>query len=107
MKIQREINGISMEFELTDDELWSAFQEKEQQFDRQDIEDAVCGLEDEDIDDLYGVSREVLESLFDQMAYEKRRNQDRYDMGWEFARDEAIQTVIQRYKEGCYDTKSE
>lgn len=107
MKIKREVNGVPMEFELTDDELWSAFQEKERQFDRQDIEDAVCGLEDEDIDDLYGVSREVLESLFDQMAYEKRRNQDKYDMSWEFARDEAIRTVVRHYKEGRYETKSE
>lgn len=107
MKIKREINGVPMEFELTDDELWSAFQEKEWQCDRQDIEDAVYDLEDEDVNNLYGVSREVLESLFNQMAYEKRRNQDKYDMDWELARDEAIRTVIRHYKEGRYEIKSE
>ncbi len=107
MKIKREVNGVPMEFELTDDELWSAFQEKERQFDRQDIEDAICDLEDEDVDDLYGVSREVLESLFDQMASKKRRYQDEYGMTWTEARDEAIRDVVRHYKEGRHEIKSE
>lgn len=107
MKIKREVGSIPMEFELTDDELWSAFQEKERQFDRQDIEDAIDDLEDEDIEDLYSVSREVLESLFDQMASKKRRYQDEYGMMWTEARDEAIRDVVRHYKEGRYATKSE
>ena len=43
MKIVRTVNGQEMEFELTSDELYSAYSEKEHEFDCQDIQDELEG----------------------------------------------------------------
>ena len=102
MKIEREVNGTMMVFELTDDELYEAYKEKEFMFDVQDIEDVVCGWSDEEFEDSYGIPKEVFDSLVHQMAYQKRRNQDKYDMSWDYARDDAIRTVVAEYKAGKF-----
>lgn len=93
---------VTVEIELTDDELWSAYKEKEYQFDLQDIQDSIDCYEEEEIEETFGVAPEILQKLEPQMAYEKRRNEDKYGMNWDFARDEAIKTVIRHYKEGRY-----
>lgn len=46
MKITREINGATVEIELTDNELWSAYAEQEHKFDIQDVRDILTDYED-------------------------------------------------------------
>lgn len=99
MIIQREISGIVHDIELTGDEMLIAYYEKEHDFDRMDIEDVFCGLDDDELIETYGANRAAIESLIDEMASAKRRNMDKYEMSWDYARDEAIRDVLVRNKE--------
>lgn len=106
MKIQRNVNGQVMEFELTPEELYAAHREQEHACDKQDIEDALegycCKGGDSDFFTAYEVPFDKVyknESLISEMAYEKRRNMDKYDMSWDTARDEAISEIIDRHRE--------
>lgn len=95
MIIVREIGGKKTEFVLTSDELYDAYREQQYLFDRADIEDQF-EVSDEDCVDCWGITRKEAEPLFDDMAAEMRRNIDKYDMSWEYARPEAIREVIRR-----------
>lgn len=95
MKINRTIDGKQVEIELTDDELYDAYLEKEFIFDKQSIEDAICGWSDQEVLEVYDVDRTKFLSLADDMAAEMRRNIDKYEMSWSYARDEAIADVLQ------------
>ena len=46
MKITREINGATVEIELTDNELWSAYAEQEHKFDIDDVRTILTNGED-------------------------------------------------------------
>lgn len=94
MKITREIGGKQYEFELTRDELYRAFDEQEHIYDVNDIEDVVFYMEDAEVLAEYGISKEAFLAMKDEMAYEKRRNMDKYDMSWDYARDEAVSSVL-------------
>lgn len=96
MTIARMINGKLVPITLTDSELYEAYAEQQFLFDRMDCEDMCVGLDDEELVECYGVTGEQFESLLDEMATEKRRNMDKYDMSWDFARDEAIRETIRR-----------
>lgn len=99
MTITRNVGGstrqlpITMEFELTADELYNAYREQQFLFDRADIEDQF-EMSDEDCIECYGIRKKEAESLFDDMAVEMRRNIDKYDMSWEYARDEAVREIL-------------
>ena len=99
MIITREINGVVKEIELTNDEICRAYYEQEFKFDCMDIEDAFCELSDDDLLETYGANRATIEPLIDEMAYEKRRNMDKYEMSWDYARDQAISDVLSRREE--------
>lgn len=77
------------EIELTKDEIYSAYLEQESMFD----------LENIDLNMEVYLSKEEYELLKDnkdfmeEAAYELRRNQDKYDMDYEFALKEAFDTV--------------
>lgn len=90
MTITREINGQTIEIELTSQELYEAYLEKQNEFDRQDIEDVFNGFDDDELEDMYGMTRAQLEEKIPELAHEMRRNIDKYDMSWQAARDEAI-----------------
>ena len=96
MKIKRLVNGKEQEFELTEDELYAAFSEQEFKFDRADVTDYFLAFDIEDIEEEYGMTMKEIESKFNEIAYEMRRNIDKYDMDWTYARDEAIETVLRR-----------
>ena len=98
MKIKREINGTVHEFELTSNELFEAYYEQEHKFDVDDMEDLICGLENEYVLEVYGVSAERFRELEPEMAYEKRRLMDKYDMAWNDARDEAVDRILEKYQ---------
>ena len=98
MKIKRSINGVEYEFELTKDELFNAYCEQEYEYDKADIEDVIECLDDEEVIDTYDVTRAEFESLIPRMAYEKRRQQDKYGVSWDYARDEAIGEIINQFQ---------
>lgn len=94
MKIKRLVNGKEQEFELTTDELYAAYREQEFKFDRNDIEDYFAAFDDVEIEEMYSMTRKKLEEKFDDMACEMRRNIDKYDMQWQYARDAAIAEIL-------------
>lgn len=98
MTVTREINGSTVEIQLTDHELYLAFEEQQHTYDCYDCEDLIDGLSEEEVQECYGVSPGQFKALVDEMATEKRRNMDKYDMSWDYARDEAVRTVIDRFK---------
>lgn len=96
MTIKREINGVVYEFKLTDMELYSAYVEQEHIYDKDGVVSFFDAFEDEDIMDSYGMTRKDVESVFDDIAYEMRRNINKYDMLWEYALDEAIRSCVRQ-----------
>ena len=98
MKIIREIEGTTVAFELTGIELYNAYKEQQFTFDKMDVEDMIVGLPEANVKELYHVSIAEFKALIEEMAMEMRRNIDKYDMGWGYARDEAIFTVLGRSK---------
>ena len=90
MTIKREINSQTIEIELTSQELYEAYLEKENEFDRQDIEDVFNSLDDDELEDMYGLTREQITEKIPELAHEMRRNINKYDMSWQAARDVAI-----------------
>lgn len=105
MKIKREVNGQMVEFELTSEELYSAHLEQEHKYDMQDIEDVLEGYRPDGKEDFYWTYEVPFdrvygnEDLISEMAYEKRRNMDKYDMAWDTARDEAISEILDRHRD--------
>lgn len=103
MKIQRELNGQMVELELTPEELTSAYYEQQHVFDIQDVRDKFEGETDPgEIKEQYGMSVDSIlsnDSLLEEIADESRRNQDKYGMDWEYARDNAIKEVLERHRD--------
>lgn len=90
MKITREINGQTVEFELTHKEMLAAFFEQQEVFDAQDIEMLVENFSEEDFIEIYGLSPSVVLENVEEIGSRMRKNIDKYDMDWESARDEAV-----------------
>lgn len=94
MEIKREIDGKSYVFKLTERELYEAFSEQEHRFDCDDVRDMLYAFEDVDLVESYGAdAEEILESL-DDIAYEMRRQMNKYGVDMDFAREEAIRAVM-------------
>ena len=98
MKIFREVGGASMEFELTSVELYDAFCEQEHLYDRADIEAVFNEIDDDEILDGYGFTRDEIKEFFEDMAHRKRHYMDKYALSSESAVDEAINRVIDERK---------
>lgn len=94
MIIKREINGSAVEIELTDFELYNAYMVKQHMFDICDVEDAFNAFDDSELKDMYGLTFEEIKPKIPVIADEMRRNIDKYDMGWQEARDEAIREIL-------------
>lgn len=84
MKIYREIDGKTVEFILTNDEMFTAYLEQEYAFDMQNVRNRY----DKTFTD------EEVESI----ATEARRQMDKYDVDWNFAIEEAISDLGLRDK---------
>ena len=97
MQITREVNGKPQTFELTATELYNAYKEQQHRFDRNDIEDLICGLSNDEVTESYGVDKQVFTSKIDDIANEMRRNIDKYDISWSDARYEAVLEVFGRH----------
>ncbi len=97
MTIERvDESGNSLVFELTSRELYDAFLEQQFLLDRNDCEGMIYGFTDAQVMECYGVDKAGFYELLDDMAMCLRRNIDKYDMTWEYARDDAVRTVIER-----------
>ena len=97
MKIVRVINGVETEIELTDRELWEAYEEEQHKCDIADIDNYFEDYNDEDfayLMETYKVTREKIEELKEAMAYRYRKYRDNYDESWINDRDEAIRYVL-------------
>ena len=94
MTIFRTFDGVTHEIELYPYELYGAFCVQQHLFDIEDIENwFACG---EDISE-YGLSEQEVVSLYEEMASELRRNIDKYDMDWSYARDAAVRDTLERH----------
>lgn len=94
MKIIRD----GKEIELTPNELFQAYEEQEHAFDKGDVESELDCFDDDYLIENYGMTREQIDVFIDEMAYRMRRYMDKYDMSFEYARDEAIRDVAKEYK---------
>ena len=97
MEIVRVINDVKHTIRLTSEELFEAYEEEQHNLDVDDIKDYFNGFSDDNYVEYFGLCRNKLTALTDEMATEMRRNIDKYDMHWDTARDEAINTVIRRH----------
>lgn len=94
MTIKRMVNGTEVEFELSDRELYNAYKEQEHEFDTEDVLDVFDAYEDNELVETYGKTRKDLEAMAGDIAYEMRRNIDKYEMSWEYARDDAVKQML-------------
>lgn len=103
MKIQREVNGQVMEFELTSEELFAAFEEQEHLFDIQDVKNKFeSELDPNEFEETHGFPMDLVmgnQDLLEEMAWESRHNQDKHGMEWEYARDDAIKDIIEKHRD--------
>lgn len=86
------------EIELTRRELLDAYYEQQYEFDKEDIRTLLDSFDDRYWQDRYGVCRAEIEPLVEDMAVMMRLNMDKYDMYFDYARDDAVDTVLRRYK---------
>ena len=98
LKIKREVSGVEYEFELTRDEMWKAYAETQRELNKEDILSTIAKLSDEEVKGIYGVSRQIFESLAPEMAelyedYQTRHWPNNYE------KDTAIDEVIAEYLE--------
>ncbi len=94
MKIVRIVGGVKMEFILSDNELYNAYEEQQHLFDLEDVKGYFDGYSEEDCKREYGLSSSEVEDRLDEIAYEMRRNIDKYDMDWYYAREAAISELL-------------
>jgi hypothetical protein len=94
MTITREVNGKEVEFSLTPVELYNAFEEQQHIFDVEDVKNYFDGYSEADFIREYGRPGAEIRLLFGEVAYEMRRNIDKYDMDWFYAREAAISELL-------------
>lgn len=86
-----------VEIELTAEERRQAYYEQQAEFDATDMQYYLEEIEDSLIDKRISKKKiEKLRSMADELGAELRRNIDKYDMSWEYAREAALQTVARR-----------
>lgn len=94
MTITRTVNGEEFTFELTDEELSGAYNERLHELDIAYCAEAYDGWSDEEIMEDLGVNRAQFEAVLDQIADEMRYRMDMYGSSDASARDAAIREVI-------------
>lgn len=85
------------EIELTAEELRQAYYEQQAEFDALDMQYYLEEIEDTLLD--RRISKEKIKKLYsmtDELGAELRRNIDKDDMSWEYARPEALRAVARR-----------
>lgn len=99
MKIVREIDRQMIEIELTEQELYNAYCEQEHQYDMQNCQYYLdSGIYDGE-DWFECLSQDDINSLIEEMAYQYRRNVDKYEMHHDYALDDAASRSIKIYQD--------
>ena len=100
MTIKRIVNGETLKFELTEDELLEAYLEKQHRYDVDVVKDKFQYYEDnpDEFFEAYGTSYTVLSGRIDAIAYEMRRNIEKYDSDPFYALIDAIETAVKEYR---------
>ena len=98
MKIQRTINGTIFNFELLPDELVEAYFEQQEKFDIEDVVSFAEAFDNETLMDSYGCTYQELLDNKEDIAAAMRKNIDKYDMEWSYAREEAVRDVMRSIK---------
>lgn len=94
MTITRTINGEKFTFKLTYAELRAAYKEEQMNCDEADVRDAFDDwYSDEEIVDLYGVTKAQLMSILPDIAIRFRKYMENDDT-WCYARAEAIRDTV-------------
>ena len=96
MKIKRTINGTDYTFELLPNELYDAYREQQEKFDIDDVINFIECFSNEELQEYYGCSYEECMKYKEEIADEMRRNMDKYDMDFEYAREEAIRDIVRK-----------
>lgn len=96
MKIKRTIDGKEYEFELTDMELVGAYEEQEHKWDYPYCESMFQDFDDESFVSEYNVDKTTAQQYIDEIAYEMRRQINKYDLDADYARDAAFTEVLSR-----------
>lgn len=94
------------EIELTAEERRQAYYEQQAEFDATDMQYYLEEIEDSLIDQR--MSKEKIKKLYsatDELGAELRRNIDKYDMSWEYARPAALSAVAGRMFGEAYTKK--
>jgi len=99
MVIKRTINGMNLSIELTPAEMLDAYMEQQWAFDIQDVINYADMFSEDEFEEEVGCTYKEFCDMKEEIAYEMRRNMDKYDMDFVYARDEAVQNVISRHKE--------
>ena len=103
MTIKRTVNGVEMEFELTDMELFEVYKEYEHGCDRSDIISAFEGVGDDNLlMEVYGHTMEELMPMVEEMANRYRKCRDNSE-DWVDDRDYAIRRVLYEREEDEYE----
>lgn len=96
MKIVRD----GKEIELTPQELVDAYMEQQELFDIADVRTLLECFDDEELQISYGGTFAQLEPLIEEMATRMRRYIDKYDMNWDYAREEAVLDIAEENLHG-------
>lgn len=98
MKIQRTINGVNFNIELLPNELVKAYFEQQEKFDIEDVVSFAEAFDNETLMDSYGCTYQELLDCKEEIAAKMRKNIDKYDMEWSYAREEAVRDVMRNLK---------
>lgn len=92
MKIYRD----GKEFVLTESELFNAYLEQEYLFDREDCLYELNAVVPES--ELNAISDAEIDKILDSAAEKLRKNIDKYEMDFPYAREIAVQDTLKEYK---------
>lgn len=98
MVVKRKIDGAVHEFKLTESELYNAYREQEHIYDLDGVVGFFDCFEDGDLLDFCNMTRKQVEAKYEDIAYEMRRNIDKYNMLEEYALDEAVDYCLRQEK---------
>ena len=91
MKVFRE----NIEFELSDDELYNAFLEQQNRFDKEDIISSLEYYTNEDYELIEALENNKV--FIEEAAHELRRIIDKYNVVLEVALDETMRFILPKY----------
>ena len=94
MIIKREIDGKTLEIKLTNAEIIEAYTEREHSLDVSFCKSKLEDYDEESFMEEYGVTKEEGRAELDVIAYEMRRQINKYDLDEDYARECAFSEIL-------------